>query len=586
MSKRDLIVVGAALIAAALAVFALRPGPRVPEDAPSQVEMARALGAEVMQNIYRGHVPGRSGEIYLVPRPHRYLAGDWDLNTLDSDTPWMNTTHPNPWSYLAKVPMIFYGPPYVPEGLELTRPADVASIAPSYAQLLGMDDFDAEAQPLEEVFSDRAGDPPKVVLTVVIDGGGWNVLEQHPTSHPTIDALRAAGTTYVNATIGSAPSITGAIHATMSTGFYPRDHGLPGNQMRDPEGAGSGGDMTIDTWLQNGDPRYLKLPTVSELWDERNDNEAIVATVSYEGWHLGMIGHGAQRSGGDKDIGVIWDHEADAWWTNESFYTLPDYLNPTDLATLEKYERELDARDGLVDETWFGKTLEEIREQPVRPGTTAFAQFTGDAVADVLRNEDIGKDDVTDLMWVELKPPDFGGHLWNMLGPEQADTIRETDRQIKRFKTILDQKVGPGNYVLTVSADHGQQPLPEQFGGWRINTVELVRDIEDQFGNGIVADSNSVELFLDLDRIEEADVDLSEIASYIGAYTVAENIPDERPGRERVPEPRLDERLFAGAFTTDFLSSLSAEDVDGFGEGDYAEGRLTDLSSGSSDEDP
>jgi predicted AlkP superfamily pyrophosphatase or phosphodiesterase len=547
--------------------------------------MAGAIGTEVMQNIYRGHVPGRSGEIYLVPKPHRYLSGDWDLTTLDTDTPWMNTTHPNPWSYISKVPMIFYGPS-VPEGLEVTRPVDVAGIAPSYAELLGMDGFESEAEPLREAFGNAGDDPPKVIFTVVIDGGGWNVLEQHPTSHPTIDALRKSGTTYVNATIGSAPSITGAIHATLSTGFYPRDHGIPGNQMRDPEVQGASGDVTIDTWLQDADPRYLNLPTVSELWDELNGNEPIVATVSYEGWHLGMIGHGAQRPGGDKDIAAIWESESNEWWINESFYSLPDYLQTTDLATLEKYETELDARDGLLDGTWFGKTLEEIRQDPIRPGTTAFVKFTGDAVADVLENEDIGKDDVTDLVWVELKPPDFGGHLWNMIGPEQADTLRETDRQIERFKTILDRRVGEGNYVLAVTADHGQQPLPEQLGGWRINTNELVRDIEDRFGDGIVADRNSVELFLDLEMVEEQDVDLSEIASYIGAYTVKENLPDNRPGLDRVPAARLDERLFAGAFTTDFLESLSADDIGEFGDGEYVEGRLSESATGSSAEGP
>ena len=585
MSKRDLIVVGTALIAAVLAVFALRPGPRVPAGAPSQSEMARAIGTDVMQNIYRGHVPGRSGEIYLVPKPHRYLAGDWDLTTLDTDTPWMNTTHPNPWSYISKVPMIFYGPS-VPQGLEVTRPVDIAGIAPSYAELLGMDDFESAAEPLQEAFGSSAGDPPRVILTVVIDGGGWNVLEQHPTSHPTIDSLRKSGTTYVNATIGSAPSITGALHATMSTGTYPRDHGLPGNQMRDPEVQDAGGDVTIDTWLQNADPRYLELPTVSELWDEQNGNEPIVATVSYEGWHLGMIGHGAQRPGGDKDIAAIWETEPNEWWINESFYELPEYLKTTDLATLEKYEEELDARDGLLDDSWFGKTLDEIREPPIRPGTTAFVKFTGDAVADVLRREEIGDDDITDLVWIELKPPDFGGHLWNMLGPEQADTLRETDRQIERFKAILDRRVGDGNYVLAVTADHGQQPLPEQVGGWRINTNELVRDIEDRFGDGIVADRNSVELFLDLDMVEEQDVDLFEIASYIGSYTIGENIPENRPGSDRVPPARLDERLFAGAFTTDFLESLSAEDIAALGDGEYEEGRLTESATGSSAEGP
>jgi Type I phosphodiesterase / nucleotide pyrophosphatase len=121
----------------------------------------------------------------------------------------------------------------------------------------------------------------------------------------------------VNATLGSAPSITGALHATFGTGSYPREHGIPGNQMRGADA------KNTDTWLQNADPRYLELPTVSELWDEQNGNRPIVATVSYEGWHLGMIGHGAQRHGGDKDIAVLWEAEDDNWFINEDYYELP-----------------------------------------------------------------------------------------------------------------------------------------------------------------------------------------------------------------------------------------------------------------------
>jgi predicted AlkP superfamily pyrophosphatase or phosphodiesterase len=358
------------------------------------------------------------------------------------------------------------------------------------------------------------------------------------------------------------------LHATFGTGRYPRDHGLPGNQMRAPDGS------NVDTWLQEADPRYLKLPTIAELWDESTANQSVVATVSYEGWHLGMIGHGSQREGGDKDIAVLWEAMENKWWINEDYYDLPDYLETTDLARLESYEDRLDPRDGLGDGTWFGHSLEELQQDVVRPGTPAFVRFTGDSVVDVLRNEGIGEDAVTDIVWVEMKMPDYAGHAWNVIGEEQADVIYETDRQIGRFITELDRSVGRGQYVVGISADHGQQPLPELFGGWRINNKELERDIEARFGP-VVEKITPVDIYLDRNRIEQDDVQPDDIVRYIGAYTLEDNIPPEAPGRDRVPESRLGERIFAGAFTTEYLSTLSPGMIESFGEGDYPEGDFT-----------
>lgn len=574
MPKRVLLVVLIAVVTAAVAVARLGPQRAVPEGAPTEDEMADDVGAPIMENIFLGHVPGRSGEIAFLPRPHRYVVGEWDLTRLGTNDPDLYTAHSYAWDYLARVPIIFYGPS-VRRGLDVRRDVDITDLAPTYARWVGMD-YEADGEALDEVVPGRRATRPKVIFTVVIDGGGWNVLQEHPQSHPVIDGLRAQGTTYVNATIGSSPSITGALHANFGTGFYPVTHRLPGNQMRDPQGKGKEpGDPTIDTWLNNADPRYLEVPTMSELWDERNGNRPIVGTVAYEGWHLGMIGHGAQRDGGDKDIGVLWITEDNTWWINEDYYRLPNYLMPTDLETLEGYEERLDERDGISDGRWFGHTLEEIQDEKVRPGTSAFARFTGDAVAEILRREPIGEDGLTDLFWVELKPPDYGGHPWNMLGPEQADTIFEVDRQIGRFKRLLDRKVGRGNYLFVVTADHGQQPLPERVGGWRINSAELERDIEAAFGAPIVQKITPPEAFLDTQLMEEEGITSGDVARYIGAYTIGENIPEGRAGADRVPEGRLDERLFAGAFSTRYLAALEPDDIEGFGDSAYEEGDLT-----------
>ena len=573
MAKRVSIIAGVALVAALAAVYVLQPPRGVPDGAPTEDQMAGEIGAPVMQHIYNGHVQGRSGDIYLVPKPYSFMLGQWDLTTLGTNTPDLSTTHSNPWDYLTRVPMVFYGPNYVASGRTVETPVDITALAPTYAKLMGLKDWHADGKPLPDLGLVDLGVPvkdsprrPKVIFTLIIDGGGWNALQMHPDSLPHLAALRKQGVTYVNATIGSAPSITGALHSTFGTGDYPREHGIPGNQMRNPEGE------VVDTWLDDEDPRYLKKPTVSDVWDKAEDNRPVVGAVAYEGWHLGMLGRGSLEPGGDKDIAVVWDTEEEEWSTNSDFYTLPDYLQTTDIPRLQSYEEGLDPRDGLEDDTWFGHTLEQLQEPTVRPGTPAFVRFTGDAAAQVFQNEQFGKDDVTDLMWVELKAPDYAGHAWNVTRPEQGDVLAETDAQIARFKRLLDRKVGRGNYVFAISADHGQQPLPDLFGGWRINSVELQKDIDRRFGDGIVLKVTPVDIYFHLDKVREDDVSLDDIARFIGSYTLRDNIAEDQPGADRVPESRLDDTLFAGAFSGDYIESLSPSDIEGFGDSTYPEG--------------
>ncbi|HEX2296889.1 MAG TPA: alkaline phosphatase family protein [Actinomycetota bacterium] len=566
MPKRVVAVVAVAALIAGAAWFVLRPDSGVPDDAPTEDEMARAVGSEVMQHLYLGHVPGRSGEVLMVPKPHHFLISKWDMTQLDGPTPPLGSTHPNPWSYLTRVPIVAYGPGVTP-GVTVEAPVDIAAIAPTYAEILGMTDFRGEADPLREVVGTRTR-PPRLIFTIVVDGGGWNTLQEHPDSWPAIGRLMEGGVTYVNATIGSAPSITGALHATFGTGVYPRSHGLPGHVMRNGEGE------LVDVYLEEADPQFLDAPTVSELWDVKNGNRPIVGTVAFEGWHLGMIGHGAQRRGNDKDIAVLWEREEQEWWTNEAYYSLPPGIENVDQARLASYELALDRRDGITDGTWFGHTVEELREPTVRPGTPAFVRLTGDVIVDYILGSDLGRDRLTDLFWVEMKMPDFAGHSWNMVGPEQADVLRETDTQIARMKSALDEVVGPENYLLVLSADHGQQPLPDLYGGWRINTGEVEADIEERFGD-VIDQVTPADVFLDMDAMAREGWEPEDVARYLGAYTVADSIPEGQPGADLVPEGRLDDRVFAAAFSTGFLDSLDPvadpSRIESFGEGDYPE---------------
>lgn len=564
MPKRVLAVVLTASVVAGAAFYLLRR-----EDAPrpgsmTQEEMATSVGGAVTLNLVRGHVVGRSGEIMLVPKPDHFMISEWDLRTLGSATPEIKTTHADPWAYLAQVPIVVRGPG-VPEGREVTDPVDITSIAPTYARILGMDDFTSPSDPLPGV---SRTSPPKAIVTVVIDGGGWNLLDRYEDSWPNIRRLMDEGTTYSGATIGSAPSTTGALHASFGTGFYPAEHGIPGNVLRDDDGS------IVDVFYgKDSDLHHLLVPTVSELWDEANHNDAVIATLSVENWHLGMIGRGAQRDGGDKDIAAFWDRERTKWIVNRNYYEIPPYLARTDTDRLEQLEATMDERDGQSDGKWFNHDVAAITaNKNQRNSTPAFTRFMGEGVIDMLTREHIGEDDITDLVWIELKMPDAAGHAWNMLNPEVADVLKQTDAEIGRFVEFLDRRLGRANYLFTLSADHGQQPLPDD-AGWRINTSELERDIVTHFGP-VVQSATPADLYLDGSGLESEDVTAEEIATWLSAYTLGENLPEGAPGRGLVAHDRLDDTLFAAAFTGEFLADPGI-DLSRLGPGDYgADGNL------------
>ena len=554
MNKRvfGVAVLGSAVALAAAVLLSGAEEGRSLRDAPSLQEMATAVGTPPMKLIVRGQAPGTSDAIALVPRPHRFMGSNWDLTTIDTETPDVNTSHPNPWDYLVKVPIVVYGPDRVESGKEIDRPVDLTSIAPTYAELLGATGLEADGAPLPGITRSNAP-APKVIATVVIDGGGWNVLQRHPGSWPEIRALMDDGTVYSNATVGSVPSVTAPIHTNIGTGAYPRRHGVGTNPV-----------------LSSGDPSRIDVPTISDVWGAETDNEAVTSMIAYEDIHLGMLGHGAQLDGGDQDVAVLWGGE-NRWRTIDPFFTLPTYLDEPGEETLRAGEEELDERDGLEDGTWFGLSLQEIRSNVYRTGTPAFVQMTGDAVSDVLTGEGFADDETTDLLWVELKSPDYTGHAWGMSHPAMADTLLEVDAQIGRLKDELEAVAGPGGYILSITADHGMQPPPNEVGGWQINTQELMIDLTVEFGD-VVEKVTPTDVRLRPSALEDLNVDPTDIARFIGAYTLADNIPDDAEGRGRVPEARLGERLFAGAFPSQFLRSLSSDEIAALGKGDFPEG--------------
>lgn len=501
----------------------------------SRTKIVRAceIPLEILERVWRGYVPGRSGEILTIERyPNQY-----------------NTRHSTPFPYTQDVPLVLYGPGFIKRGVSSKRTTTVADLVPTYAELL---DFElpekVDGRPLSEALlpEGKRNGIPKLIVTVVWDGGGDNVLEQWPDSWPELGEVITAGASYTDASVGSSPSITPSIHATIGTGNFPKRHGLSDTRMRI-------GKKTVDAY-EDASPRFLRAPTLADLWDQANSNVPLVGMLARDNWHLGMIGHGAQLEGGDLDIAVMDDFARVEFRTSPEYYRLPEYMLGN--AGLQEAIDLVDQRDGQSDQRWLGNPLSAI-DGKIR-FTPAWSIYQTEKMKELLVNEGFGQDEVADLFFVNYKSTDLVGHEYNMLEPEEKEALEEQDRQLQEIVRFLDQNVGRKDYVLGVTADHGMTPFPEDTGGWNIIMTETSADLEERFDKEtpdtpLILSNRGYQIMLNKKEMKLNDVQPEEVARFLREYTIGDNAPTTQ-SLGKFSE-RTDERVFLTALTPDELKA-------------------------------
>ncbi|HEV2756388.1 MAG TPA: alkaline phosphatase family protein [Actinomycetota bacterium] len=509
------------------------------DETSAKEKLVRAcdVDVDILERMWNGYVPNRSGDVLAVEHaPNQY-----------------STRHSSPYPYHQDVPLLLYGPGFIRSGRSVERPVTVADLAPTYAKLLGFDEFpDRDGRVLQEALlpERKRNGVPKLILTLVWDGGGDNVLEQWPDDWPELAALTPEGTHYTEATVGSTPSITPSVHATIGTGAFPSTHGITDTRMRVKN-------KMKDPWEQSS-PKRLRAQTLGDLWDAANGNAPLVGMMARDAWHLGMVGYGAYLLEGDHDIAVLDELGGIEFRTNEDYYSLPEYL--LGLEGLEEAVAEVDQRDGESDGEWLGNAILPYDAQ-VR-FTPAWSIYQTEKLIELLETEGFGADDVADLFYVNYKPVDLAGHFWNMVEPEVQENLRETDAQLPVLVEALDRIVGEDEYVLALTADHGMTPYAHVSGGWDIETRDMSEDIEKQFDKvtpevPLILSNRGYQIMLDRDEMRKNDVTAAEVAAFVRDYRIEDNVTDTNKVLPRF-EDHTKDRLFLTALTPEALEEALA----------------------------
>jgi hypothetical protein len=508
-----------------------------PDAIGTQLDSARALGSEYLELVQRASHPGRSGDLQLLLQPFNSANYSFESQSLHPRDP--RTSHAAVWMYLERVPLVAYGPGIVVSGDSEDR-VSLADLAPTTSRLIGFGGWPADREGTALPGLRTTGVTPKVVVTFVYDGGGWNVLRQWPDDWPNLKRLMRGGSNYRNALTGSFPAVTACAHATIGTGTFPRQHGITGHNIRD-------GAVARKAYREpgNADPSDILVPTLADLWHDASG--AWVGQVGYQVWHMGMIGHGGtDRPPDDLPVGVYFDEPGGNGWQphNPALFRLPEAAPTLDV---------LQARMAAFDDPHW-----DLEWEPWRTTyccVPPIAGFQGDLLEASLLNEPIGEDGPS-LLYTTFKSPDYTGHVYGMASKWEGLMLNAVDAELGRLVDLLEAHF-PGEYVLLVTADHGQCPLPDSLGGVRLDPIQLASFIEERFGAGLetaVQYTAPSEVYLDRNALGDAGATVDDVAAALRALTYRQNI-GPYVAANAIEQAYLDKEEFAAVFSSDFIAN-------------------------------
>ncbi|MGH2701379.1 MAG: alkaline phosphatase family protein [Actinomycetota bacterium] len=495
------------------------------------VERGCSLSKEIILRTWRGYYSGRSEDVVMVPQFPNY-SGTFDL-----------VNHSGPWDYLTNVPLMLYGPEHIQPRGRVEGPASITDVYPTAGALSNVDLPPRDGRILSEAIKPGAENPPKLIVTVVWDGVGRNVLEEWPEAWPTLARLEREGTSFVNASVGSSPTITPATHSSLGTGAFPRSHGVTGIYYQEPN-------QKVTGAFKNRATEDLELSTFGDEIDRAYGNASLVGLLASRSWHMGMLGHGSRMEGGDEDQLGIFREElvadpSDDFSGATSGYSFPESLTEISWSRLEEHAVEVDRSDGQIDGEWLGHTIltEEQRDNP------AWVMHETDAIIQMMQGEGYGADEVPDFLFTNLKMADTVGHHYLMDSGEMGLILEALDDSLRRIVGYLDREVG--EYVLVLTADHGHTPPASRTGAWPVRNGVLAEDVDAHFdaprGENLVERNVAVGLFLNQPLMRELDLTSDDVARYVNEYTIRENWPEGElpPGYVH----RGDENVFSAAWT-------------------------------------
>ncbi|WP_225037030.1 alkaline phosphatase PafA [Winogradskyella sp. SM1960] len=400
-----------------------------------------------------------------------------------------------------------------------------------------------------------SNDRPKLVVGIVVDQMRYDYLTRFESKFGDggFNRMINEGFNCKNNHFNYVPTYTGPGHASVYTGTTPKTHGIIGNNWYDKETkesvycAGDQSVSSVGTEDDAGEMSPRRMQTTSFADENRLFTQMQGKTIG-----ISLKDRGAILPAGHTANAAYWFHgRGEGAWITSSFYMndLPQWVkdfNASDNAAsyLKEWNTLYDistyTESGVDENTFEGgfkgkekatfpydlKALsKDNRGYDLLKATPYGNSLTTDFAMAAIEAENLGQDQITDVLAVSYSATDYVGHNFGVNSKEVQDTYLRLDKDLERLFQYLDTNVGKGEYTVFLTADHGAVDVPsylasvkvpagyvdrtdrkERFNSF-LNTTYGTEDIVEHISNG--------QIFLNRDKVQALGLKLSDVQDAI-----------------------------------------------------------------------
>jgi predicted AlkP superfamily pyrophosphatase or phosphodiesterase len=362
---------------------------------------------------------------------------------------------------------------------------------------------------------------PKLVVGIVVDQMRWDFLYRFHDRYGSggFKRLLGEGFSCENTFIPFTPTYTAPGHACVYTGSVPSLNGIVGNNWYDKaakqvvyctdDSTVTGVGSTSDAGFMS--PRNMWSSTVAdELRMGTNFRSKTIGIALKDRGSILPAGHTANAA--------YWFDDATGGWISSTYYmkSLPQWMVQFNARKLPETYMAKNWKTLYPIESYVQSTADVRSYEGAFPGgSPAFDHgtdalrgssassvfrvtpygntFTVDVAKAAIEGESLGARNVTDFLAVSFSSPDYIGHTFGPNSIEIEDTYLRLDKDLADFLVYLDTKIGKGQYLVFLTADHAVAHAPgfaqeNKLPAGLSNTTQLQKNLNDalqrEFGNG------------------------------------------------------------------------------------------------------
>ena len=322
---------------------------------------------------------------------------------------------------------------------------------------------------------------PKLVVGIVVDQMRWDYLYRFYDRYGAggFKRLLTQGFSCENTFIPYTPTHTAAGHSCIYTGSVPALNGIIGNSWYDRERMRTVYCTEDSTVTGVGSNSAEGKMSPRNLWASTITDELRVST-NFRNKTIGIAlkDRGSILPAGHTATAAYWFDNASGGWISSTHYmpTLPAWMQQLNARKLpdtymaqnwntlypistytqstedsKPYENNYPGEDNTFPHRT--DTIGKNRYEAFR--TNPFANtFTVEAAKAAIDGERLGGRGETDFLALSFSSPDYVGHTFGPNSVEVEDTYLRLDKDLSELLLYLDTKIGKGQYLLFLSADH------------------------------------------------------------------------------------------------------------------------------------